>query len=386
MLRSILFKAFRVAALLTVLGGFGCGGGHKIYYEPDYRERFYVPKQIPLKPEMLQVVDPYPCKEVTLVNDHPGMEKIQLAPCGRNLSTVGAYTHQWWADLRLWTDTSLDVVRTELVRRGVKVTETAPKTLKLSLTSACLRWDFRVIGCHVSLRVETGDGYIADFDIDNKSVDLYDSCDGAVTRAVAAMFNHPVIRAYLSCPPATASPPRDAGPRDSDGDGVPDDRDKCPGTPKGVKVDEMGCPLDSDGDGVPDYKDRCPGTPKGAKVDEWGCWIIPDIQFEFDKHEILPQYRPILDEVAEVMKMNPGLRMILGGHTCTMGTEMYNERLSENRAEAVKRYLVRRGAEPMNILAKWYYFSRPKVPNDTEEGRSRNRRTELEPVIPLQSR
>jgi outer membrane protein OmpA-like peptidoglycan-associated protein len=58
---------------------------------------------------------------------------------------------------------------------------------------------------------------------------------------------------------------------DADGDGVPDDMDKCPNTPFGVKVDENGCPIDSDGDGVPDSKDKCPNTPKGAKVDVNGC-------------------------------------------------------------------------------------------------------------------
>ena len=65
-------------------------------------------------------------------------------------------------------------------------------------------------------------------------------------------------------------------PLDSDGDGVTDDLDKCPGTPKGVKVDARGCPLDSDGDGVPDYLDKCPGTPKGVKVDKAGCPLDSD--------------------------------------------------------------------------------------------------------------
>ncbi len=63
-------------------------------------------------------------------------------------------------------------------------------------------------------------------------------------------------------------------PKDSDGDGVPDAQDRCPGTPRGMKVDRHGCPQnppDGDGDGVPDYKDRCPGTPAGVPVDEHGC-------------------------------------------------------------------------------------------------------------------
>ncbi|HOC43913.1 MAG TPA: OmpA family protein [Thermoanaerobaculales bacterium] len=63
---------------------------------------------------------------------------------------------------------------------------------------------------------------------------------------------------------------------DADGDGVPDHLDKCPGTPKGVKVDAVGCPIDSDGDGVADYLDKCPGTPKGVKVDAVGCPLDSD--------------------------------------------------------------------------------------------------------------
>jgi OmpA-OmpF porin, OOP family len=60
-------------------------------------------------------------------------------------------------------------------------------------------------------------------------------------------------------------------PIDSDHDGVPDYLDKCPDTPAGVKVDAVGCPIDSDGDGVPDYLDKCPNTHKGVKVDSFGC-------------------------------------------------------------------------------------------------------------------
>lgn len=60
-------------------------------------------------------------------------------------------------------------------------------------------------------------------------------------------------------------------PKDSDGDGVFDGLDRCPDTPKGWPVDDQGCPLDSDGDGVKDGEDACPGTPRGAKVDARGC-------------------------------------------------------------------------------------------------------------------
>ncbi|MDR3580314.1 MAG: thrombospondin type 3 repeat-containing protein [Oryzomonas sp.] len=79
---------------------------------------------------------------------------------------------------------------------------------------------------------------------------------------------------YLDkCPdtPKGVKVDKDGCPVDSDGDGVPDYLDKCPGTPAGVKVDKDGCPLDSDGDGVPDYLDKCPLTPAGVKVDKDGC-------------------------------------------------------------------------------------------------------------------
>jgi outer membrane protein OmpA-like peptidoglycan-associated protein len=62
-----------------------------------------------------------------------------------------------------------------------------------------------------------------------------------------------------------------ADPNDDDGDGVPDNIDRCPGTPRGVTVYSDGCPTDLDGDGVPDYLDKCPGTPKGTLVDASGC-------------------------------------------------------------------------------------------------------------------
>lgn len=80
------------------------------------------------------------------------------------------------------------------------------------------------------------------------------------------------------CPdtPAGVSVDSFGCPLDSDGDGVPDYLDQCPNTPSGVKVDAKGCPLDSDGDGVPDYLDQCPNTPRTVKVDEKGCPIDSD--------------------------------------------------------------------------------------------------------------
>ena len=72
------------------------------------------------------------------------------------------------------------------------------------------------------------------------------------------------------------------GAADADHDGVADAKDKCPGTPVGVKVDKNGCPIDDDGDGVPDGLDKCPDTPKGALVDAQGCPLDSDKDGVFD--------------------------------------------------------------------------------------------------------
>ena len=74
----------------------------------------------------------------------------------------------------------------------------------------------------------------------------------------------------------------DFGRRDTDFDGVPDKDDLCPNTPRGVIVDETGCPVDSDSDGVPDGLDACPNTPAGATVDERGCPMDSDNDGVYD--------------------------------------------------------------------------------------------------------
>jgi OOP family OmpA-OmpF porin len=173
--------------------------------------------------------------------------------------------------------------------------------------------------------------------------------------------------------------------KDSDGDGVPDDRDKCPGTPKGVRVDANGCPivaspLDSDGDGVFDDRDQCPGTPRGAKVDERGCWVIKGVWFDFDKAEVKKEYEKELQDVAAVLKANPGLKIVLEGHTCNIGTKEYNQGLSERRAKAVKAYLVKLGVPEQNLTTKGYGLTKPSVPNTSKANRAKNRRVELTPI------
>ncbi|NPA53873.1 MAG: OmpA family protein [Aquificae bacterium] len=165
--------------------------------------------------------------------------------------------------------------------------------------------------------------------------------------------------------------------KDSDGDGVPDERDRCPDTPRGVEVDERGCPVDSDGDGVPDYMDRCPNTPKGYKVDEKGCFqeVRLEIYFDTNSWEVKPEYYPILERFAKFLKENPNIKVEIQGHTDTRGPASYNLKLSQKRAEAVKRILVEKfGISPDRIIAKGYGESQPICHEDTEECHAKNRR------------
>ena len=167
---------------------------------------------------------------------------------------------------------------------------------------------------------------------------------------------------------------------DSDGDGVYDDQDQCPDTPKGAPVDNVGCPLDSDGDGVADYKDQCPNTPTGATVDYRGCWVLAGVKFDTGKWDIKTEYYPTLNEVVAILQKNKSLELVVEGHTDSVGSAKFNQNLSENRAKAVMKFLVSSGIDSSRLSARGYGFSRPAASNETAEGRRQNRRVELRPV------
>ncbi len=138
--------------------------------------------------------------------------------------------------------------------------------------------------------------------------------------------------------------------------------------------------LDSDGDGVPDNLDKCPGTPKGAKVNNDGCWVIENVLFDFDKYNIKPQFSHLLDEVAVVFQNNPGLRAQIAGHTDNIGTAAYNQKLSMRRAHAVVNYLNKKGIAKDRLRAEGFGFTQPVADNKTKEGRALNRRVQLTPT------
>ena len=138
--------------------------------------------------------------------------------------------------------------------------------------------------------------------------------------------------------------------------------------------------LDDDGDGVLNDRDRCPDTPKGVKVNEDGCWLYSGVLFDFDKATLKAQYKEDLKGAKEVFDMNPDLEVVVEGHTDSVGSDAYNQGLSERRAKAVVKYLTDSVGVPADKLtAVGYGESRPVATNDTAEGRQKNRRVEFTP-------
>lgn len=195
--------------------------------------------------------------------------------------------------------------------------------------------------------------------------------------------------------PAGARVDASGCPIDEDKDGVPDGIDECPNTPVLASVDAKGCPIDSDNDGVYDGQDLCPSTPAGAKVDKDGCPIeisekeielldtgkitVRNINFETAKWEILPESRPVLDEIGRILIQWPQLRIEIGGHADARGSDKYNLDLSQKRAQAVLDYILAnfQQIEGRQYTAVGYGESQPVATNKTVEGMAKNRRVEF---------
>jgi OOP family OmpA-OmpF porin len=139
-------------------------------------------------------------------------------------------------------------------------------------------------------------------------------------------------------------------------------------------------PPDSDGDGVTDDKDLCPDTPSGLKVDENGCWklvVLADVLFDFDKYNLKPEGHAIFNKVVGMLNKHPFLKLKIRGHTDNFGTMEYNVQLSKKRAQAGLNYLLEKGISSERLSISWHSFTIPKAGNETTEGRALNRRVEF---------
>ena len=182
-------------------------------------------------------------------------------------------------------------------------------------------------------------------------------------------------------------------PPDRDGDGILDSEDACPDV-KGVRTSDPktnGCPPDRDGDGILDSEDACPnekgardpdpkknGCPKAVRVTETEVLILEQVEFDTGKATIKKVSDKLLDEVAGVLKEHPELsRLEVQGHTDDRGSVAVNNRLSETRATAVMKALIKRGIDQSRLGAKGYGKNKPIASNTTDEGRQKNRRVQF---------
>lgn len=186
---------------------------------------------------------------------------------------------------------------------------------------------------------------------------------------------------------------------DKDGDGILDNDDKCPEEPEDPDgfEDQDGCPdPDNDGDGILDKDDKCPMQPENMNghEDEDGC---PDVKlelvkvnrdigkieisqkifFDFGKATIKPVSFELLNQVAEALKQAPTMKVLVEGHTDSVGRSTTNLKLSNRRADAVRTYLLGQGIESERLTSIGFGEEKPIDTNRTKAGRDRNRRVEF---------
>lgn len=228
-------------------------------------------------------------------------------------------------------------------------------------------------------------------------------------------------------PPPPPPPPPPAS--DADEDGVADELDQCPGTPRWVRADANGCTPDSDGDGVDETRDCCPNTPVGTAVDGQGCEpppppppppaslapapepdadndgvvdrldecpntvagyevaangcvkienvVVESVHFEVDSEALTPEAYRLLNSVAASFKRQMGTVVEVAGHADSTGSPAYNMTLSQRRAAVVRDFLIYLGVRSDQLVAAGYGDTRPLADNNTEEGRAKNRRVEF---------
>ena len=145
-----------------------------------------------------------------------------------------------------------------------------------------------------------------------------------------------------------------------------------------AKPAPVAAPKDSDNDGVIDSLDECPNTMAKAKVDSVGCMTLVNLNINFDTNSsvIKDSYNTRIVEFANMMKANPKLKATIGAHTDSVGSDAYNQKLSERRAASTVEALKALKVDPSKITAVGYGEAKPVATNATAEGKAQNRRVE----------
>lgn len=139
---------------------------------------------------------------------------------------------------------------------------------------------------------------------------------------------------------------------------------------------------DTDVDGVRDSLDKCPGTARGERVDTKGCpeplvFASDALEFAFGSAVLPAKADVVLKQATKYVSRNPLARVLIVGHTDWVGKQPANQALSEQRAQAVKAYLIGRGVDPRRLIAEGRGELEPVADNQTEAGRAQNRRVVL---------
>lgn len=191
---------------------------------------------------------------------------------------------------------------------------------------------------------------------------------------------------------------------DNDGDGILDVNDKMPGTDASIAAailtmedvdgfqDEDGAPdPDNDGDGILDVDDKCPNDPETVNgyEDEDGCpdskpaievgqaIVLEGVNFASGSSDLTANSMRILDKAASALDNNPEIEVEIRGYTDNTGSYQGNVRISQRRADSVREYMLNHGIAPYRMTTKGYGPENPVAPNDTREGRAKNRRIEF---------
>ncbi|KJZ45703.1 OmpA family protein [Pseudomonas fluorescens] len=155
---------------------------------------------------------------------------------------------------------------------------------------------------------------------------------------------------------------------DEDDDGVFDRRDRCPDTPANTPVEHHGCPLQ-----------QYPASVKPEPVQSEVITLSDagDVLFAFNQSELTPAAQSKLDSLMPKLQSADVVSIKVIGHTDSVGSDTYNQALSERRASSVAAYLLSQGVAPNKLTSEGKGQSQPVADNETEEGRAKNRRVEL---------
>ena len=186
--------------------------------------------------------------------------------------------------------------------------------------------------------------------------------------------------------PSTPGLPALAGCPDADGDGVADKDDKCPN--EAGPAENNGCPWpDTDGDGVLDKDDQCPEV--AGTVANNGCPEVTEevqkqlndyartILFDTGKSSIKAESTSVMVDIIQILNEYPNAKFTVEGHTDSVGSEKLNQKLSEERANSVRNFLIDKGIAADRLTAIGYGEAKPIATNNTRAGRAQNRRVEI---------